>query len=252
MNKILKRIIVAANDNDDNNDDNENEELEFDFDSMFADDDDDDDNDNNGSTASPPTEERSKSDLEQQIAGDMFNDDSSFDPYQSSMSTSTPAMNGQLVQNMFLGLANEGRGVLKRIEDYKFKIIQSINLLNANPELKTKVEQKKKILESAAAQVYGIVFDLENFDLTPNYEDEQLSGESFPSFNGDDDDNENNEGEELDLNMDENEEMNAGESDEEIPSNDEGGGEEGENSKNMDLGDMDMDLELPPAEESEE
>lgn len=245
MNKILKRIIIAANDVDNNND--ENEELEFDFDSMFADDDDD---NNNGGTASLPIEERSKSDLEQQIAGDMFNDDSSFDPYQSSAST---AMNGQLVQNMFLGLANEGRGVLKRIEDYKFKIIQSINLLNANPELKTKVEQKKKILESAAAQVYGIVFDLENFDLTPNYEEEQLSGESFPSFN--DNDDENNEGEELDLNIDtddENEEVNTEESDEEIPSGDESGGEEGENSKNMDLGDMDMDLELPPAEESEE
>lgn len=245
MNKILKRIIVAANDDEK---DNDNEELEFDFDSMFADNDDDDNNE----ASPPPIEERTKSDLEQQIAGDMFNDDSSFDPYQSSASMSTtPAINGQLVQNMFLGLANEGRGVLKRIEDYKFKIIQSINLLNANPELKTKVEQKKKILESAAAQVYGIVFDLENFDLTPNYEDEQLSGESFPSFN---DDNENNEEEELDLNIDsEDEEANAGESDEEIPSEgNEGGGEEGENSKNMDLGDMDMDLELPPAEESEE
>jgi hypothetical protein len=38
------------------------------------------------------------------------------------------------------------------------------------------LEQKKKILDSASSQLYGIVFDLENFDLTPvTYEDEQLS-----------------------------------------------------------------------------
>ena len=73
-------------------------------------------------------------------------------------------------------LAEEGRKVLQTIEDYKFKLDQSTNMLNGNEKAQSKLEQKKKILDSASSQLYGIVFDLENFDLTPvTYEDEQLS-----------------------------------------------------------------------------
>ena len=81
----------------------------------------------------------------------------------------------QLVENTFHNIADEGRGVLKHIEDYKFKLEQSINMLNATPDLQKKLEQKQQILDSAMSQIYGIVFDLENYDLTPIYEDEQLS-----------------------------------------------------------------------------
>ena len=88
-----------------------------------------------------------------------------------------PQMNGQTkqMQMVLQNLANEGRGVLKRIEDYKFILTQSANMLNGNEDLQHKVEQKINILDSASSQLYGIVFDLENFDLTPNYEEEQLS-----------------------------------------------------------------------------
>ena len=92
----------------------------------------------------------------------------------------------QLVENTFKNIANEGRGVLKHIEDYKFKLEQSVNMLNAVPDLQKKIEQKQQILDSAMAQIYGIVFDLENYDLTPVYEDEQLSlstpDDSLPVF----------------------------------------------------------------------
>ena len=83
--------------------------------------------------------------------------------------------NQQLLQNSFQTLANEGRGVLKRIEDYKFKLVQTLNIFNHNEEIKTKIEQKQKMLNAAAAQIYGMVFDFENFDLTPNYEDAQFA-----------------------------------------------------------------------------
>ena len=80
------------------------------------------------------------------------------------------------LENTFHGLAEEGRKVLQTIEDYKFKLDQATNMLNGNEQAQNKVEQKKKILDSASSQLYGIVFDLENFDLTPvTYEDEQLS-----------------------------------------------------------------------------
>lgn len=80
------------------------------------------------------------------------------------------------LENTFHNLAEEGRKVLQTIEDYKFKLDQSTNMLNGNEKAQSKLEQKKKILDSASSQLYGIVFDLENFDLTPvTYEDEQLS-----------------------------------------------------------------------------
>ena len=109
-----------------------------------------------------------------------------------------------MVTQVFNNLSIEARGVLKRIEDFKFKIIQAQNMLKADLDLKTKIEQKQKILDSAAAQIYGIAFDLENYNLTPNYEDEQLAGESFPTMEVPDD--------EFNLN---------GEVDEEIPEEDE-------------------------------
>ena len=184
LNKILLRI--AADNKKDESDDN----FEFDFDSLFNDlgdnnaDKDDATADNNSSMDIGTTTDASpKSDIEEMITNSTIPDIDPFDPYQQSanQANSQSNKNMELVQNTFFSLANEGRGVLKRIEDYKFKIIQSINMLNGNPELKEKVEQKKKILESAAAQIYGMIFDLENFDLTPNYEEEQLAGESFPT-----------------------------------------------------------------------
>lgn len=185
LNKILLRI--AADNKKDEADDN----FEFDFDSLFndlgdsnADKDDTVDNNSSMDIGAVATDASPKSDVEEMITNSTIPDVDPFDPYQQSanQANSQSNKNMELVQNTFFSLANEGRGVLKRIEDYKFKIIQSINMLNGNPELKEKVEQKKKILESAAAQIYGMIFDLENFDLTPNYEEEQLAGESFPTL----------------------------------------------------------------------
>ena len=147
-------------DNEDNEKDEEekNEEFENDEDKLDLDDD-------------------NRSMLEQMItedpfADDDFNHDSSIQPKNN--------MQNQLIENIFHNLSQDGRGILKHIEDYRFKLIQSLNILNGQEELKKKIEQKQKILESAAAQIYGIVFDLENYHLTPNYEEEQFAGESLP------------------------------------------------------------------------
>ena len=84
--------------------------------------------------------------------------------------------NNNLIQHILYSLSKEGRGVLKRIEDYKFKLDQSTNMLQSNQSLQNKLKQKLKIIDSASAQIYGIVFDMENYDLTPNtYDEKQLA-----------------------------------------------------------------------------
>lgn len=84
--------------------------------------------------------------------------------------------NNNLIQHILDSLSKEGRGVLKRIEDYKFKLDQSTNMLQSNQSLQNKLKQKLKIIDSASAQIYGIVFDMENYDLTPNtYDEKQLA-----------------------------------------------------------------------------
>ena len=158
--------------------------------------------------------------------------------------------NQQLLQNSFQTLANEGRGVLKRIEDYKFKLVQTLNIFNHNEEIKTKIEQKQKMLNAAAAQIYGMVFDFENFDLTPNYEDAQFA--IAPKNNEDDDfeDMSINDEENLDLGEDavdndnEDEDMDLNDFLSGLDEDEEGENEESDNSEN--------DEELPSDEEEED
>ena len=178
------------NDNNDDNDTNDSNDDDFynDFDFDINDDDDIFSNSNN------------KSDLEKMITNDTTR-----------TVNTQQKIQYQLFDNIFHNLANDGRGVLKRIEEYKYKIIQSSNAFNGNEELKTKIEQKKKILESAAAQIYGIVFDLENYDLTPNYAEEQLSLSSMPEQEGFNEDSFDFVNEQLDENDNENEEDNENE-----------------------------------------
>lgn len=164
------RIAADDNNNVNDNDNDDDSDFEFNFDNLF----------NDGSE-----DERPKSDIEKMVTEPM--DIDNFDPFQESETEVNNRVNNELIQNTFNILSNDARGLLKRMEDFKFKVIQAINMLNGDPELKTKVEQKKKILESAAGQIYGIVFDLENYNLTPNYEDEQLAGESFPAMDINDD-----------------------------------------------------------------
>lgn len=185
MNKILLRL--AADNNTDKNDNNSDNDKSID-DNTNTDTDIDINTDNDSDlNLNFELNKDDKSDIEKMVTDDNFSDfstDSYNDPYSNfnPFEESKPKNNiqTQLIKNVFLNLANEGRNLLKWAEDFKFKIIQSINILKGRDELKTKIEQKQKILEATAAQIYGIVFDLENFDLTPNYENEQLAGETLP------------------------------------------------------------------------
>ena len=166
MNRILMRIAAEKKDDHNTNDDLDFDDEDFDIDDI---------------------NETNSTNTDNNISENIDNDQSeiekivSDDPYANFKDPPTqPTMRNQLIENTFKALANDGRGVLKRMEDYRFKVIQSLNIFNADVDLKTKVEQKQKILESAIAQIYGIVFDLENYDLTPNYEGQQFASEDFP------------------------------------------------------------------------
>ena len=123
-------------------------------------------------------EPRSQSNIEQMITSDI---------------PSSSVNQGQIniMQNNLQNLANEGRQVLKIMDDYKFKLIQSLNIFKSD-DVRAKLEQKQKILAQSASLVYSIVFDLENFDLTPIYEEEQFSANTTekPTFNDNDFNNE--------------------------------------------------------------
>lgn len=71
-------------------------------------------------------------------------------------------------------LGDEGRTVLKALEDYKFKLEQSGRILQNDPELAQKLVQKRKTLDAAAGQIYSVVFDIENIDITQMYENQQF------------------------------------------------------------------------------
>jgi hypothetical protein len=71
-------------------------------------------------------------------------------------------------------LGDEGRTVLKTLEEYKFKLEQAGRILQNDPELSQKLVQKRKTLDAAAGQIYSVVFDIENIDITQMYENQQF------------------------------------------------------------------------------
>lgn len=151
-----------------------------------------------------------------------------------------------IMQNSLQNLANEGRQILRIIDDYKFKLIQSSNIFNNSPSIKAKLDQKQKILASAASLIYSIVFDMENINLTPLYEEEQFSTLDDSDNTNDEvnnefdnnaiDDSESEDGELNDNELDENENEND---------NDEEANNESDNEDNLKMqGGFDDDIDF--------
>ena len=143
---------------------------------------------------------------------DLFSSEKS--PIEQAVTQSTSQVNNstyqsKLLEHTFRNLAMEGRIILKDMEDYKFKFIQSLNIMKSNPQVKQKMDQKKKLVESITAQLYGVIFDLENFDLTPLYDEAQLSPSPMPQSQGIDDPNADFAVEDEDLPLEEDEEDKA-------------------------------------------
>ncbi len=81
-------------------------------------------------------------------------------------------------------LSNEGRNILKLIEDYKFKLDQTCRITSNDKELTKKLLQKRKQMDMASSQIYSIVFDIDNIDITNEYKDQQFNGETISPNKG--------------------------------------------------------------------
>lgn len=89
-------------------------------------------------------------------------------------------MNINTFENTLSQLSSKGREVLKSIEDYKFTVEQTTRLLANDQHLAQKIIQKKKILDQAAGLIYSVVFDIENIDITQEYNDQAQEVENGP------------------------------------------------------------------------
>ena len=89
-------------------------------------------------------------------------------------------MNINIFKSTLNQLSTKGRNVLKNIEDYKFTIEQTTRLLANDQHLAQKIIQKKKILDQAAGLIYSVVFDIENIDITQEYNDQKQEVENGP------------------------------------------------------------------------
>lgn len=91
------------------------------------------------------------------------------------------ADNTKTIEQILRGSAKDGREILKALEEFKFKIEQCDNL-SMNSDINDKIHQHYDMLDKLMSGLYSICFDLENIDLVPLYDNEQvnLSDQSDP------------------------------------------------------------------------
>lgn len=81
-------------------------------------------------------------------------------------------VNPHIFRGVIDKLGQQGRVILKDIESYKFQLEQSARITANDPVLTQNIIKKKKELDKAAAQIYAIVFDIENIDVTKAYQEQ--------------------------------------------------------------------------------
>lgn len=86
-------------------------------------------------------------------------------------------VNPHIFRGVIDKLGQQGRVILKDIESYKFQLEQSARITANDPVLTQNIIKKKKELDKAAAQIYAIVFDIENIDVTKAYQEQPSASE---------------------------------------------------------------------------
>lgn len=117
-----------------------------------------------------------------------------------------------LYKTIFKNLGKDGRKLLKEIENYKYKITQSLNMVN-DEKINKKIQKYVDDLNNMSAFCYSFVFDMENYNIVDNYNkqiefsapkeeelEENLEEENINDISNDDqtDDIQNNEEQEMD------------------------------------------------------
>lgn len=82
-------------------------------------------------------------------------------------------MSSEMFSGTLKQLGDKGRLILKNIEDYKFSLEQAARIVSNDNNLSQRLVEKKKELDAAAGQVYSIVFEIENIDITNEFQQQQ-------------------------------------------------------------------------------
>lgn len=82
-------------------------------------------------------------------------------------------MNPEMFKGTLKQLGTKGRTILKGIEDYKFALEQAARIVANDPNLGQRLVEKKKELDKAAGEIYSIVFEIENIDITKEFQQQQ-------------------------------------------------------------------------------
>ena len=141
------------------------------------------------------------------------------------------ADNSEAINAVFKDVAADGRELMKRLEDFKFRINQCVTLSQNNQDVSDKLRQNNDMVDKLQSALYSICFNLENLDMVPLYDNMQIdmSEQDVPDSQEDN----------YDLN-------------EEIPIEDEVVNIQDEESDDMMDEDIDLDAEMEQEEEPAE
>lgn len=131
------------------------------------------------------------------------------------------ADNSETIESVVKGVAKDGRKILKELENFKFKMEQCTNV-SANSELSDKIHQQYDMVDKIMDGLFSVCYDLENFNLVPQYDVDQIDMSN--QDNPDSDNSDYNLNDEIPANtMPEEEPVEEEPTDENEESSDEGG-----------------------------
>lgn len=81
-------------------------------------------------------------------------------------------MDPEMFESTLDQISDKGRAILQSIEEYKFNIDQTLRVVKNDPALSNIINQKKKNLDHAAQDLYMVVFEIENIDITEAYNEQ--------------------------------------------------------------------------------
>lgn len=89
-------------------------------------------------------------------------------------------MDPAMFENTLDQISDKGRAILQAIEEYKFNIDQTLRVVKNDQALTNIINQKKKNLDHAAQDLYAIVFEIENVDISEAYNEQQEATQPQP------------------------------------------------------------------------
>lgn len=97
------------------------------------------------------------------------------------------ADNMQSIQKLISGASQDGRDILKSLEEFKFKVEQCAKISGNNPEIGDKIIQNSEMLDKLMSGLYSICYDLENINIVPQYDNDQVNMSEQDSPDSDND-----------------------------------------------------------------